>query len=128
MAEQQWEYCQLSVYDRNEHSGLFGGKKGRSYDCRVHYFGPAGIKHNQLTELGKLVFSPPVNPFSEAMGLMGAASWELVSVQHGNVVTEYTGQGIRGEIVHYSIVAYFKRPVQPGRAVDEPKLVLGEGV
>lgn len=65
------------------------------------------------------------NPFTMAMGRLGGAHWELVSVQHGPSVTRLVwahGGRDTGYLEPDVIVAYFKRPVIAGRAVYEPKI------
>ena len=117
MAEQQWEYCELVLGSWREDKK----RKGWCYDCYIRYYSPTGGRI--LRELATLESTVPYNPFAQAMALLGAAGWELVSVQHGNTsggphwCGEYT-------LVWDNRVAYFKRPVLSGRAVDEPKLAL----
>jgi hypothetical protein len=65
------------------------------------------------------------------MAQLGAGGWELVSLQHelvrnnAQVVNE---QFLASVHTGYSFapfgVAYFKRPVEPGRAIDEPAIVI----
>jgi len=71
----------------------------------------------------------PYDPFAKAMGLLGGVGWELVSVQDGKVAISQSGESARfaerWETLSWrNKVAYFKRRVVAGRAVDEPKLVL----
>jgi len=118
MPTQQWEFCRLYVSNEQELKG-----KGRSFELGVYYLG-SEAKSYQLAELGKQIFQS--NPFPKAMGLLGAAGWELVSVQHGLLTTRWNAAGAVLEQANWftEIVAYFKRPVEPGRAIDEPKIVL----
>lgn len=120
--ERRWEYCELGLGSSREHKpGIFGGKQGRSYDCYIRYHTPEEPIFQMLAQLDEPI---PYNPFSKAIGLLGLAGWELVSVQHGN---SYGGQSSRNEdaILWNNQIAYFKRPVIPGRAINEPKLDLG---
>lgn len=119
MAGQQWDYCQLRLIgSKREQTGGVLTKKQEfwSYNCDVRYYCPDGdtIFHN-LADYDKPL---PFNPFNKAMGLLGAAGWELVSIQHG----PYTGIGGGLGIIWDNCVAYFKRPSIPGRAVNDPKL------
>jgi hypothetical protein len=116
MAEQQWEYCELGLGVLRKDKK----KKAWVYDCYIRYYSPTGQAiHRKLATLDNAL---PCNPFAKAMGLLGGAGWELVSVQHGN---KSTG----GYLDEYALigdnrVAYFKRPAIAGRAVDEPELTL----
>ena len=118
MPAQKWEFCRLYVSNEQEHTG-----EGRSFEIGVYYLG-AETRFYKLAELGKQIFQS--NPFPKAMGLLGVAGWELVSVQHGLLTTRWNEAGAAVEQANWfsEIVAYFKRPVKPGRAVDEPRIVL----
>ena len=59
-----------------------------------------------------------VHAWGRALGLLGGAGWELVSIQHGNRPSELDSNSL----VPGNIIAYLKRTVVSGRAVDEPKL------
>ena len=112
MAGQQWEYCQLGLYQ-----GITARKGKYSYDLCIIYDDPNGkVEYNSLSEVGKPL---NFNPFPRVVGPLGEAGWELVSIQHGT-----HGPVSTINIVCGDIVAYFKRPSMPGRAVDEPKLDL----
>jgi hypothetical protein len=118
MVGQQWKYCQLWLTD-SKHQ-VTGGviKKEQhfwSYDCQIRYYFPYGdqIFH----KMANLDRSLPFEPFVKAMGLLGAAGWELVSIQH-RIDTTITAGWMRWN----NCVAYFKRPSLPGRAVNDPKL------
>jgi hypothetical protein len=116
MAEQQWEFCELSQGGYREYKG-----KGDSYSVWIRYYGPSYYKRYELAETeGKNMKIWTVSPFHEAMRLLGANGWELVSHQFAS-----GGDGFQHHIEFYWIQrsAMFKRPVQQGRAVDEPKLV-----
>ncbi len=129
MAHQQWEYCQLVLAKWEKHDKSKGFLKGTedawSYSCNIRYLSPTG--EEIFLELARLGFAEtlPFNPFSRAMGLLGAAGWELASVQHGTLVATSTVTDFHWETLSWgNRVAYFKRPVETGRAVNEPKLVL----
>ena len=116
--QEQWEYCELGMStskenDRKNH--LWG------YDVWINYLASDGRSiFQQLSALGdKLSF----NPWRRALGLLGGAGWELVNVQHGNASTG-TAINWQNTLIWDNRVAYLKRRVLPGRAVDEPKLVL----
>lgn len=125
MSEQKWEYCELGLDGSKQHKpGVFGGKEGWSYDCHIRYYATSGSTFLQLATPDDVL---PFNPFVKAMSLLGSYGWELVSVQHGNVETHTAGwptKEVDGHIVWSRKVAYFKRPMVTGRAVDEPKLAL----
>jgi hypothetical protein len=112
MAEQQWEYCELFLGKITEKK-----KKGFLCDCYLRYNSPTG--QSTLVLLATLKEAVTYNPFTRAMGLLGGAGWELVSVQYGNK----SGWEINDDaLIKSNRAAYFKRPVMTGRAVDEPKL------
>jgi len=109
MTAQQWEYCELFLGDIKDH-----GRKGRSYDAWVRYFGSNGVRFRTLAELegANMKLWTGANPFDQATALLGAAGWELVSYQHGT-------KGYDGMLVWFHRSAMFKRPVQSGRAVED---------
>ena len=115
MAEQQWEYCELFLGKLEEKKK----KKGFMCDCYIRYYSLTGQEIYQ--QLATLEDFTPYNPFTKAMGLLGGAGWELVSVQYGNK----SGLEINEDaLIRSNQAAYFKRPVVAERAVDEPKLSL----
>ena len=97
MAEQQWEYCELSLSHRKWHEkGLLGrGKEGWSYGCDVRYYSPAGGIDYELASIDKPM---PFNPFDKALSLLGVNGWELVSVQFGNRVAGGSAYSDSGHI------------------------------
>jgi len=101
--------------------GLFGGQEGWGYNCSIYYYSPTGnVIKQRLATISEV---KSYNPFDKSIALLGAAGWELVSVQHANMQPNYPANQsayLSGEY----IVAYFKRPVVAGRPVDEPKLVV----
>lgn len=114
----KWEYCRVNL---GENEGSAGNL---SFDCRVSYFASVSqtIEH-QFTRLG---FPVSFFPLTAVIRLLGEGGWELVSVQHATYhkpldpqnaaegwwISEFRGQAM----------AYFKRPVQSGRAIDKPSL------
>jgi len=116
MSEQQWEYCELCMSGWKEQKG-----KGYYYNVWVQYYGPEKGAFYQLAEMegrNAKIFS--YNPFTYALQLLGAAGWELVSHQMAS-----GGDGFQATVQFRwdKRIAVFKRPVQAGRAVDEPKLI-----
>jgi hypothetical protein len=123
MTAQQWEFCRLVLTSTREKRDTC---TGLTYDCSVCYCGPTGPVTRQLAEHSE---NKQVNPFSAAMGSLGAAGWELVSVQHGiSVFVPDASMGSSnaaksGHLRWNNVVAWFKRPVRHGRPVDEPRLL-----
>lgn len=117
-----WEYCELGLVEVKEHKGVLrGGPDMRwSYDCHIRYYTVDGAVPRQLTIIDQQL---PFNPFTKAMALLGAAGWELVSVQHGNAYGG-TQPFASTALIGNNRVAYFKRPVVAGRAISEPELVI----
>lgn len=123
MAEQQYEYCQLWLKEAVEMKPGFRDKwlRGISHDCSINYCSSVGQENRRQLSVSN---ASPIgfDPFLKAMALLGTFGWELVSVQHGN---GSNGTGSSWHSLEWdNAVAYFKRPVISGRAVDEPKLVL----
>jgi hypothetical protein len=129
--EQQWEYCQLILsswyYDANERKWF--------YNVGIRYFGAQGgyytLAEYDTVEPYKTIKKYKgwsYNPWQYAIGLLGTGGWEMVSVQHGNFERNIGSGGGGKGIVQDETVAYFKRPIQPGRRVDEPKLVLPQNI
>ncbi len=119
MSDQQWQYCELALDDYKFHEGgFFKGKGGYGYSCYVRYCGANGDIKEQLSDLKTIT---EIDLFGKALGRLGALGWELVSIQHS------PGGGGNGDSIYMSFsirVAYFKRPVVAGRAVNEPKLIV----
>ena len=131
MTEQTWEFCELRLerrLDEKINKGPLKGQYEYYYDCVIIYYSPSGnVVSEQLPKLLPENKLQPTkfNPYAKAMGLLGAAGWELVSVQHGNRYWAGGGQVGSTEVnglVWVNKSAYFKRPILPGRAVDKPKL------
>jgi hypothetical protein len=108
---QQWELCEL----RN--GQWVQAKGGWLFDVAINYFAPTGDKHYVLAaSAGKGAKAFAYDPYRRAISLLLAANWEPVSMTHP---TRWNADTFNWNIT----VALFKRPVEPGRAVDEPKLV-----
>lgn len=118
MHDVQWEYCSVSLA---EHEGV---TPKHEFNCRVRYLASDSetIEH-QFTKLGSSV---PFFPLTAVIRLLGEGGWELVSVQHAtyhrpldprNASTGWWISSFTGEAM-----AYFKRPMLPGRAINEPLL------
>ena len=125
MVEQQWEYCWLVIRGAEKHKrGKRGGEEGWSYNCEITYLGLSGLRdkhHVKLTQLDGHILN--FNPFLRAITLLGAAGWELVSVQHGLDAIGRAYYYAQEYALHSAYAyAYFKRPVEPGRDVDEPSI------
>lgn len=108
-----WEHCQLLLLD------VEGKGEGARYHLGIRYFG-AGSKTLSWIE-GERAQNWMINPWEEAVAGLGRGGWELVSAQHANVAGDMGGGGA---LSHDNAVAYFKRPAQPDRAIDEPALEL----
>ena len=96
------------------------GKRAWYYDLAIRYFGPEGNYYQLSESQGKEARSWQYSPWDRLLGLLGLAAWEMVSVQHGIYVVVGAGS-TSGELRPSNASAYFKRPVQAGRRVDEPK-------
>lgn len=124
---QQWEYCELRLYSSKSHVTKGRHAKQRwSYECKLRYYAPQG----QMIRVPLSTLEEPIDfhPFGRAIGLLGARGWELVSTQYGSAVgpdLDAPGSMREGGYIRWdNRVAFFKRPVVEGRAVDEPKLQL----
>jgi len=77
---------------------------------------------------------PTANSWAAALATLSAAGWELVTVQHGLVIrgSMSSGGNLEGRLApdppssdgkwEYSsceAIAYFKRPIQAGRKIDD---------
>ncbi len=112
MSNEQWEYCELCMNDWKGNK-----EKGYLYDVWVQYYSPEKTSFYQLAEIeGNNSKTFSYNPFSYAFRLLGAAGWELVSHQMAS------GGDVSIYFAWHKRIAIFKRPVQTGRVVDEPKL------
>ena len=67
----------------------------------------------------------PDSPWERAIAHLGRAGWELIVVQHANSAGDMGGGGM---IDHSNAVAYFKRRIEDGRAIDDQDITkLAEG-
>lgn len=135
-----WEYCQLSLTGMERDEG--GGWR---YFCTLQYLTPDGARTVELAD-GKTVLAE--NPFRLAMARLGAAGWELVTIEAdftatGSPTARVSGS-VRGNLrgfeakgvgadVHVELAlrhdwtrrfAFFKRPTLDGRRIDEPAVTL----
>jgi hypothetical protein len=116
MSETQWEYCELSVTG----SSVPWGQKDHAYRGTLFFCGPE--QQHRTVVIGDLKKPVPINPFRSITAQLGERGWELVSVQHGMYED---GPGGTSQLLRFdNRVAYFKRPVRAGRAVDQPPLVI----
>jgi hypothetical protein len=113
MANVQWEYCRVQL-----DSGTYGQRQalGRyPYFARitVDYYGtevpPPTVFGEDTDQIDR-----PNKLWGQVLGLLGMANWEMVNL--------YTGP--TKDLALVNMMAYFKRPVQPGRNVNEPRLTL----
>ena len=103
----QWEFCTLELLSRTAIR-----RNRRGYNCNLVFCrADGGRTHYTMAKEQDRI---RVNPFLRTMAALGVAGWELVSVQHGCT----DSQGLNWDVG----VAYFKRPVLAGRAIDEPTL------
>ena len=121
----QWEVCRVVAVQWKHET-----RKGYEYDSKVvfDYYAPTGV----ITKFS------PTDAFGQAIGVLSAAGWELVSVQHRLFIHSMgaSSSAISGDVTgrlsykHPSgdssyvwdgaeVVAYFKRPVQAGRKIDD---------
>jgi hypothetical protein len=118
----QWEYCSLVSH------GVERMEDQPGWLCRVSYFTQHGVETRQLREAHALF---PTDVFERAMAHLGAGGWEIVSLQHELVDLNTTVADAHFMAsVHTGFgfspfgVAYFKRLVEPGRAIDEPAFTI----
>ena len=106
-----YEYCRV-VLD----SGQYSQSLGRyPYFVRValDYFGgqsTPSYKFNQDTDK----VEGPDKTWGRMLGMLGAAGWEMVNITIGKAK----------DMSILEAMAYFKRPVEDGREVDQPKIIL----
>lgn len=117
---QQWKYCALVSHTTDDHDG---------WTCRVSYVGEGGVQTKHLKDPHSV---EPTDVFERAMAQLGAGGWELVSYQHQLVRENYHiphEEYLASVHVGYSLSpfggAYFERPVEDGRAIDEPGIRTG---
>lgn len=118
----QWEYCALVSHTSEAPDAP------ATWMCRVSYFTMDGVRSVQLREHGSIF---PADVFERAIAQLGAGGWELVSLQHELVRNNVnvTGEQFLATVhTGYSFspfgVAYFKRPVEDGRSIDQPAIVV----
>lgn len=113
MTNVQWEYCRVQL-----DSGSYGQRQalGRlPYFVRitVDYYGtdvPPPTAFGEDTDQ----IERPNKLWGQVLGLLGMANWEMINL--------FTGP--TKDLALVNMMAYFKRPVQPGRKVNEPRLTL----
>ncbi|MDN3617364.1 hypothetical protein ACFFUS_11740 [Vibrio gallaecicus] len=118
-----WEHCTLNLNSSNPiHKTtmlIFKGElKGWEYDCYIHYFTTNGeVKYENLADLGEAL---DYNPFNRGFAKLTSDGWELVSIQHANLVigiwggSNYKTSTERewNSLSNRNKVAYFKRKVE----------------
>jgi hypothetical protein len=116
--ESRWEFCQLFLDGRWEH------KLQWYYDLRIVYISDGTVIEEELASTDPRTSRAfAENPWNLAMGKLGAFGWDLVAVQHSDRASRSTAAqefGISGSWA----IAYFKRRIRTGRAVNEPRLSL----
>jgi hypothetical protein len=111
MATQQWEYCEVCL------AGYEERKQKVYYTLIVHFYAPNQVLRHQLADVKGLPFA--ANPYFQAIQLLGMAGWEMVSSQVASAGDGFQSfAGFRWEQRY----VMFKRPVEPGRALDDAKL------
>ncbi len=108
---QTFEYCRL-VLDAGQYSQTTG-RYPYFVRVTVDYYGAQespSYKFNQDTDK----MEGPDKTWGRMLGLLGAAGWEMVNFTIGKVKDRSI----------LDAVAYFKRPVEAGRAVDQPAISL----
>lgn len=125
MSKQQWEYCVVRLLAAVVRNVAADGSTEISYECNLQYIGSDGTSSSR--KLAGLERRLQYNPFEKALGVLGGAGWELVSVQHGIIpfgdAQKIDGVPIGGTVrAADNAIAYLKRSVMAGQAVDEPKL------
>lgn len=110
----QWEYCQLIADGRRDADGK------AYYDVDLHFLGPQGRSRRIAERDGPAANAWSSNPWKQCIGLLGLGGWEMVSIQHG----DYAGRLDGSTIAWNTVVAYFRRPVEPGRPIDDPRITL----
>lgn len=118
MDQPQWEFCQVRLVG----SALVSDQAQR-YTLDVCYLDGTGVHIQPISRIGHPGEEGRVwayNPFAAALGLLGAAGWDLVAVQHGVIAPTIPSHA--GDLRVDNVVAYLKRPTVAGRAVDQPPL------
>jgi hypothetical protein len=109
MRDVKWEYCRMVLdsgrYPQQQNLGRY------PYFVRVtiEYYGTADPINRKFSE-DTDEMEGPERTWGRLLGLLGAAGWELINFNLGRA----KDQGL------FEAMAYFKRPVQEGRKVDEP--------
>lgn len=111
----QWEYCQLIAAGRGELRGE------TYYSVDLVYMGSTLTSRRIASREGPAAAPWATNPWKQAIGMLGLAGWEMVTIQHG----DYAGRAAEGSTLSWNtVVAYFRRPVLPERPITEPKISL----
>ena len=100
MAEEKWEYCELSLVGSNA--------------LIIYYTATAKMIHYEV--YGDSPKSKTDYPFGKASALLGAAGWELASVQFKDY------ENVAGALRAGAKTAFFKRRAVEGRPINELKL------
>lgn len=115
-ADQRWEFCQLILGNNMQQpNGQWAA------NIAIRYFGTQA-RYVVLSTTDTKTYH--YNPWEYAFGFLGWAGWELVTVQHGITTVTSGITSLAGVLKADNISAYFKRPMQEGRVVDQPTLVL----
>lgn len=112
---QQWEVCRVCsvrIENKTQYQDVIA----------IDFYSPSGV----ITKW------PALNSFAQMVGHLSAAGWELVTVQHaesggnggdhmyskllGRTTQEYPDMS--WQFVRCELASYFKRPMEPGRKID----------
>lgn len=115
-----WEHCTLNLNSSNPVHGtamlIFkGALKGWEYDCHINYYRAKGnVEYENISDLGVAL---DYNPFDRAFAKLTSDGWELVSIQHANlVIAVWGGSNYKASterewngLSNRNKVAYFKK-------------------
>lgn len=131
----QWEYCHLFFVGVRISQGRRAAPDDAAaaeihYYMRVVYMGPDGMCVERQLAAYDQTFTE--NPSYQAIGRLGGAGWEMVSMEpaRDNSWTDDNGRDIvpyQAGVRPLSRAGYFKRPVVAGRTVEDPPLTLEAG-
>ncbi len=122
----QWEMCCIASVVWTSYPSSILYIRGNKVDIKtvLYYYTPTGV----ITKL------PSINSWGQVIAILSAAEWEAIDIQHGLEIADNAGGvsgRVRGMYVDHpsgdkdwkydscSMVAYFKRPIQAGRKIDD---------
>ena len=114
----RWEYCRLEV-----ENPPYAPPSGVQLAVTLTWLGATGYQVPIATVGDESSWSLDINPWDFAIGALGEAGWEMVSIQHADQTASTSEFSYATAIAWDRAIAVFKRPKLSGRPIDDLSLL-----